>query len=101
MDIVTYCGVPRFLFTDFPLGNPCGKPYDESSQRSIMSSALSLLETATEPGSVVKTPFVWDESSTWKTNFLRVGDDNRAELLAAGNARRAEQERERINAQST
>jgi len=27
-DIVEECGVARFVFSDFPLGNPCGKPYD-------------------------------------------------------------------------
>ena len=59
-DIVTHCGVPRFLFTDFPLGNPCGRPYDKTSQSAIISSALALLEDATDPGSVVQTSFVWD-----------------------------------------
>ena len=28
-DIVEHCAVARFLFIDFPLGNPCGKPYDQ------------------------------------------------------------------------
>ena len=28
LDVVEYCGVPRFLFTDFPLGNPCGLPWN-------------------------------------------------------------------------
>ena len=32
-DIVEECGVARFVFTDFPLGNPCGKPWDEEMQR--------------------------------------------------------------------
>ena len=27
LDVVEHCGVPRFLFTDFPLGNPCGHPW--------------------------------------------------------------------------
>ncbi len=99
-DIVTYCGVPRFLFTDFPLGNPCGRPYDQKSQNLIISSALSLLETATEPGTVIETPLVWDKSSVWKTNYMRVGDDNRAGLLAAGDARRKEQKRQRLKAQT-
>ena len=27
-DIVEQAGVPRFLFSDFPLGNPAGKPKD-------------------------------------------------------------------------
>ena len=99
-DIVTYCGVPRLLFTDFPLGNPCGRPFEETSQRAILSSALTQLKDATEPGSVVQTPFVWDATSEWKTNYMHVGDDNRAALLAAGDARRAEQARDRITTQT-
>src|SRR5258707_5895590 len=31
-DIVEYVGVPRFLFSDFPLGNPAGRPNDPASQ---------------------------------------------------------------------
>ena len=38
-DIVEHCGVPRFLFTDFPLGNPCGKPWDVEMQRRIVGLA--------------------------------------------------------------
>ena len=42
-DIVEHCGVPRFVFTDFPIGNPCGKPYDVPMQRSIVALGLDLL----------------------------------------------------------
>ena len=31
-DIVEYVGVPRFLFSDFPLGNAAGRPKDRASQ---------------------------------------------------------------------
>ena len=31
-DIVEHCGVPRFLFSDFPLGNSAGRPFDAESQ---------------------------------------------------------------------
>ncbi len=27
-DIVEHCGVPRFLWSDFPLGNSAGRPFD-------------------------------------------------------------------------
>ena len=33
-DIVEYVGVPRFLFSDFPLGNAAGRPNDKASQAS-------------------------------------------------------------------
>ena len=58
-DIVEYCGVARFLFTDFPLGNPCGKPWDQPMQRQIVEAALTLLEGASEPRSFQQTPFEW------------------------------------------
>jgi hypothetical protein len=48
-DIVEECGVPRFLFSDFPLGNPCGKPGDLDMQRRIVGYALELLESAMLP----------------------------------------------------
>ena len=30
-DIVELCGVARFVFSDFPLGNAAGKPHDWDS----------------------------------------------------------------------
>ena len=39
-DIVEHCGVPRFLFSDFPLGNPAGKPCDVASQAATLELAL-------------------------------------------------------------
>ena len=35
-DIVEYVGVPRFLFSDFPLGNAAGKPNDPHSQAATL-----------------------------------------------------------------
>jgi D-proline reductase (dithiol) PrdB len=37
-DIVEYCGVPRFLFSDFPLGNAAGRPRTRSRRPSHWSS---------------------------------------------------------------
>lgn len=90
-DIVEYCGVPRFVFTDYPLGNPCGRPDDEPGRRVIMDAALRQLRDATAPGVTVQTPLRWDDSDAWKANFLRVGPDNIDALRAAGDARRADQ----------
>lgn len=90
-DIVEYCGVPRFVYTDYPLGNPCGRPYDDDSKRIIMDAALSQLRDATTPGVTLQTPLRWDDSDAWKANFLRVGPDNIDALRAAGDARRADQ----------
>ena len=54
LDVVEHCGVPRFYFTDFPLGNPCGHPWQPEMQREITRQALSLFETAKTPRTTVK-----------------------------------------------
>jgi hypothetical protein len=64
-DIVEHCGVPRFVFCDFPLGNPCGKPFDAAMQRDIVGRGLDLLASATAPGSTVVAPYAWGDE-TWK-----------------------------------
>lgn len=92
-DIVEECGVPRFVFVDFPLGNPCGKPYDTDMQATIVGLALDLLETAGAPRTTVQAPVVWNaHDDSWRTRFLRVDDTNRADLAAMGERRRRAQE---------
>ena len=91
-DVVEQCGVARFLFSDFPLGNPCGKPWDAEMQRSAVGYALDLLETATLPRTTVQTPFVWSDDASWKQRYARVDADSGSKLKAAGDERRARQE---------
>lgn len=94
-DIVEHCAVPRFCFTDFPLGNPCGKPGDVETQGSIVDAALDLVESATAPMTTVQTPHRWDDTGAWRTNFMRVDDDTIEELRRRGEHRRARQEARR------
>jgi D-proline reductase (dithiol) PrdB len=94
-DVVELCGVPRFLFSDFPLGNPCGRPYDREMQRAIVGLALDLLESATAPCTTRQTPFVWSEDESWKEAYARVDPRDAEHLRRAGDARRARQARER------
>jgi D-proline reductase (dithiol) PrdB len=54
LDVVEHCGVPRFYFTDFPLGNPCGHPWQPDMQREIVRQALTLFETAKTPRTTIK-----------------------------------------------
>jgi D-proline reductase (dithiol) PrdB len=89
-DIVEECGVARFAFTDFPLGNPCGKPWDTEMQRSIVGSALTLLDRAWMPRTTVQTPFRW-ESDAWRDAFMLVDTGNREALARAGEERRRRQ----------
>ena len=65
-DIVETCGVPRFVFSDFPLGNPTGRPFDLDMQRAVVQLGLDLLVGATAPGTTVQTPYVWSEDASWK-----------------------------------
>src|SRR5207237_10767529 len=58
-DIVEYVGVPRFLFSDFPLGNAAGRPNDRASQAFTLELALRLLETAPTSQTTVHSPLRW------------------------------------------
>lgn len=88
-DIVEHCGVPRFLFTDFPLGNPCGHPWNPDMQTAIVRQALALLETANGPRTTVRAPFEWKaEDPEWRGRYNRIRPEDREKLLAIGNERR-------------
>jgi hypothetical protein len=69
-DIVEHCGVPRFVFSDFPLGNPCGRPFDAETQEAILEIALGVLESARYPRTTVQTPFLWNADHSWKLRYL-------------------------------
>jgi D-proline reductase (dithiol) PrdB len=68
-DIVEHAGVPRFVFSDFPLGNPCGRPFDVEMQHAILDIALGVLESARYPRTTVQTPFVWSADHSWKLRY--------------------------------
>ncbi len=68
-DIVEYCGVPRFLFSDFPLGNAAAKPNDLSSQDLNFELALRLLESAPAPRTTVQSPLIWSTEPAWKLDY--------------------------------
>ena len=68
-DIVEHCGVPRFLFSDFPLGNSAGRPFDVESQAVTLELALRVLESAPGPRTTVQSPQRWNDDALWKTDF--------------------------------
>ena len=68
-DIVEYCGVPRLLFSDFPLGNAAAKPNDVASQDLNFQLALRLLESAPAPRTTVQSPLRWSDNSSWKMDY--------------------------------
>jgi D-proline reductase (dithiol) PrdB len=79
-DIVEHCGVPRFLFSDFPLGNAAGRPHDAESQAATLGLALRLLETAAGPRTTLQSPQRWDETGEWKLDYLNLEQIGAEEL---------------------
>lgn len=71
-DIVERAGAPRFLFSDFPLGNAAGRPGDPESQDLTLGLALDLLEQATAPRAVQQSPLRWTGASGWRRDYGNV-----------------------------
>ena len=71
-DIVEHAAVPRFLFSDFPLGNSAGKPHDAASQAQTLELALRVLESAPGPRTTMQSPLRWSEDASWKLDFLNL-----------------------------
>ena len=71
-DIVEHVGVPRFLFSDFPLGNSAGKPHDKASQALTLELALRLLESAAGPQTTMQSPLRWAQDPAWKNDYNNV-----------------------------
>jgi D-proline reductase (dithiol) PrdB len=82
-DIVEHVGVPRFLFSDFPLGNGAGRPKDRESQSFTLELALKVLESAPAARTTVQSPLVWSEDHAWKQDY-----SNAAKLTPGEIARR-------------
>ena len=70
-DIVEQVGVPRFVFSDFPLGNPCGKPHDDETQLGILDLAFTTLEKSFAPRTTVQSPYRWSTDESWRERYLK------------------------------
>ena len=81
-DIVEYCGVPRFLFSDFPLGNAAAKPNDVSSQDLNFALALRLLESAPAARTTVQSPLVWSSDPAWKLDYSNLEKFSEQEIAS-------------------
>src|ERR1035437_7680014 len=71
-DIVEHAAVPRFLFSDFPLGNSAGKPHDLGSQALPLGLALRALESAPVAQTTVQSPLRWSADASWKRDYNNV-----------------------------
>ena len=89
LDIVEHCGVARFAFVDFPLGNPCGKPYDRAMQREIVEAALGLFETATQERTTQRLPHRWAEDESWRDRYMAFDEAELGRLRRLGEKRKA------------
>ncbi len=93
-DIVEHVGVPRFLFSDFPLGNAAGRPNDPDAQAFTLDLALAVLEHAPAPRTTVQNPLVWSASPDWKLDYCNVERLTQADIAR----RRAEFDRAKAQA---
>jgi D-proline reductase (dithiol) PrdB len=71
-DIVERVGVPRLLFSDFPLGNAAGRPGDAASQAFTLELALRTLESAPGPRTTVQSPLRWRADPDWKLDYCNI-----------------------------
>lgn len=54
-------GIPRSVAIEYPFGRPVGQVNDVAGQRSVLESALLLLEDADTPGDIRHLELVWPE----------------------------------------
>ena len=91
-DIVEHVGVPRLLFSDFPLGNAAGRPHDPASQAATLGVALDLLDSASAPRTTWTSPQRWSADPAWKLDYCnieRLTPDEMARRRAAFDAGKA------------
>jgi hypothetical protein len=93
-DIVERVGVPRLLFSDFPLGNAAGRPGDPASQAFTLGLALRTLEAAPGPRTTVQSPLRWSASPDWKLDYCNI------ERLGPDEIRRRREEFDRAKLQA-
>jgi hypothetical protein len=90
-DIVEHAAVPRFLFSDFPLGNAAGRPHDPASQDETLAQALALLVSAPGPQTTLQSHLRWAADGAWKLDYLNLEQIGADELTR----RRAEFDRQK------
>jgi hypothetical protein len=89
-DIVEHCAVPRFLFSDFPLGNAAGRPHDIASQEATLRLALQLLCEAKTSQTTWQSPQRWSDTDAWKADYAN------PDLLSAQELANLREEAERV-----
>jgi hypothetical protein len=60
-DVTEAIKVPRSLFLPWPMGHHFGAPFHSDLQRRVLLSALGLLESRNEPGTIFDLRIKWAE----------------------------------------
>lgn len=89
-DIVEHAGVPRFYFSNFPLGHSAGKPFDQQSQQHTLRGALALFDDASAPRTTVVSPQLWAADDSWEKDFWNI------DALDAQTLAKLKQDHERV-----
>lgn len=50
---------PRTYFLKYPFGHALGEKFKRNQQVTIFKDCLNILETATEPGTIIDAPYRW------------------------------------------
>lgn len=50
---------PRAVYLNWPLGHPMGEPGNRAQQHRVLLDALSMLETARAPGTLIEPGYRW------------------------------------------
>ena len=61
-DLTALVNPPRALFVNHPMGNNFGAAHDVETQASILRTALHLVESVDEGGTLVDMPTSWTKS---------------------------------------
>lgn len=64
-DITTHMNISRAAYVRFPLGNPFGEPHRPEQHHLVFEDLLRLLETATEPDTIIELPYRWKRWKKW------------------------------------
>ena len=80
-DIVEHAAVPRFLFSDFPLGNSAGKPHDVGiAGADARTGAAACWSPRPAPRTTMQSPLRWSEDASWKLDYNNIAQMSPEEL---------------------
>ena len=79
-DIVEHAAVPRFLFSDFPLGNSAGKPQDLGVAGADARTGAARAGVRVRPQTTMQSPLRWSADGYWKLDYNNIAQMSPEEL---------------------